>query len=226
VPEAQGIGVWGTSDTGPGVFGASSASNGVHGASSNPRTSGVWGHNTAGGVGVAGSCEGGNGYAGQFTGDVQTTGTHWVGGDVILTNISGLDCAEDFQVADNETVPDPGTVVVMADDGNVKACESEFATNVIGVVSGAGGLKAGITLGRRPAPSRPCVPVALLGRVYCKAEASDAPIRIGDLLTTSLTPGHAMRVTDPSRAFGCVIGKALDGLRDGTGLIPVLVSLR
>jgi hypothetical protein len=53
-----------------------------------------------------------------------------------------------------------------------------------------------------------------------------APIEVGDLLTTSPTPGHAMKATDPVRAFGAVIGKALRALGDGQGLIPILVALQ
>jgi hypothetical protein len=46
------------------------------------------------------------------------------------------------------------------------------------------------------------------------------------MLTTSSTPGHAMRATDPGRAFGAVIGKALGSLPSGRGLVPVLVALQ
>ena len=49
-------------------------------------------------------------------------------------------------------------------------------------------------------------------------------IEPGDLLTTSSTPGHAMRV-DFGPA-GAVIGKALEPLPDGTGTIRVLVAPR
>jgi hypothetical protein len=50
-------------------------------------------------------------------------------------------------------------------------------------------------------------------------------IEVGDLLTTSPTPGHAMKATDPSRAFGAVLGKALKPWAAGRGLIPILVAL-
>ena len=53
------------------------------------------------------------------------------------------------------------------------------------------------------------MPVALVGKVYCKVDASYSPIEVGDLLTTSLTPGHAMKANDHVKAFGAVIGKAL-----------------
>jgi hypothetical protein len=70
------------------------------------------------------------------------------------------------------------------------------------------------------------VPVALLGRVWCRAAARGEAIELGDLVTTAATPGHAMKACDPQRSFGAVIGKALDRLTDGTGLIRVLVALQ
>jgi hypothetical protein len=50
--------------------------------------------------------------------------------------------------------------------------------------------------------------------------------KVGDLLTTAPTPGHAMKADDPLKAFGAVIGKALRPLPDGQGLIPVLIALQ
>ena len=69
-------------------------------------------------------------------------------------------------------------------------------------------------------------PIALLGKVYCKADAGYAPIEVGDLLTTSATPGHAMKATDAVKAFGAVIGKALRPLKEGQGLIPIMIALQ
>ena len=69
-------------------------------------------------------------------------------------------------------------------------------------------------------------PIALLGKVFCKVDASFEPVRVGDLLTTSSTPGHAMKAVDPATAFGAVIGKALRPLKEGQGLIPILVTLQ
>jgi hypothetical protein len=68
--------------------------------------------------------------------------------------------------------------------------------------------------------------VALIGKVYCKVDADAGPIAVGDLLTTSSTPGHAMRVADPLKAFGSVIGKALRPMASGQGLLPILVALQ
>ena len=68
--------------------------------------------------------------------------------------------------------------------------------------------------------------VALLGKVFCNVDASYGSIEVGDLLTTSDTPGHAMKASDASRAFGTVIGKALRPLRHGKALVPILVALQ
>jgi hypothetical protein len=35
-----------------------------------------------------------------------------------------------------------------------------------------------------------------------------------------------MKATKPSKAFGAVIGKALRPLKDGQGLIPILIALQ
>lgn len=67
-------------------------------------------------------------------------------------------------------------------------------------------------------------PVALTGRVYCYVDADFAPVRPGDLLTTSATPGHAMKA-DPAQAAGATIGKAMTALESGKGLVLVLVNL-
>ncbi len=66
--------------------------------------------------------------------------------------------------------------------------------------------------------------MALSGVVFCKVDTDYGSIRPGDLLTTSPTPGHAMRAGDPQP--GTILGKALEPLDAGTGLIKVLVMLR
>ena len=51
-------------------------------------------------------------------------------------------------------------------------------------------------------------------------------IQPGDLLTTSATPGHAMRVGDYDQGQGAILGKAMSRLEEGKGLVLVLVSLQ
>jgi cytoskeletal protein CcmA (bactofilin family) len=68
--------------------------------------------------------------------------------------------------------------------------------------------------------------VTLGAYAHCKVDADIAPIRLGDLLTTSPTKGHAQKVLDPSHAIGAILGKALGALDHGKGKIPVLVMLQ
>lgn len=142
-----------------------------------------------------------------------------VEGDIKLAN---ADCAEEFDVLGD---PDPGTVLTLGRPGMLEPSASPYDTRVAGVVSGTSARRPGIVLGRI-AGRQGRLPVALCGTVYCKVEADSASIQAGTLLTTSALPGHAMAATDRDRAFGAVLGKALDGLARGRGTIPVLVALQ
>jgi hypothetical protein len=141
-------------------------------------------------------------------------------GDVILT---GADCAEDFDVHDAPSL-EPGTVMVIGDAGRLRQSEDAYDTRVAGVLSGAGDCRPGIILDKQQS-KRNRLPVALTGKVFCKVDARYAAVRVGDLLTSSPTRGHAMKAGDPLKAFGAVIGKALRPLAEGQGLIPILIAL-
>ncbi len=194
-----------------GVVGESDGMHAVFGTA-HSRFAGVCGVSDAGGVGVHGK---GGRLAGLFEGDVE------VSGDIRLTN---ADCAEDFTVS-SACDADPGTVMVFDNEGTLCPSHRAYDSRVAGVVSGAGDYKPAIVLDRQPllANRRP---IALIGKVACKVDAGFGAIEVGDLLTTSPTPGHAMKTTDPTRAFGAVIGKALRPLTGGRGIIPILVALQ
>jgi hypothetical protein len=220
----SGTGVFGKSANGTGVIGQGGW-NGVQGVTANPSASGIWGENTAGGTGVGAKSASGPGVwaqgnpAGKFDGDVLVTG------DVILVNSTGADIAEDFDVEDALVNLEAGTVLIINADGKLSASDLPYDTRVAGVVSGAGGLKPAVVL-QRIASGTSRSPIALLGKTYCKVDAAFGSIRAGDLLTTSATPGHAMKAADRFRAVGAIIGKALTSLEAGIGLIPILVSPR
>jgi hypothetical protein len=203
-------GVFGHSNTNAGVVGESDHFDGVFGVSHDPARPGVSGHN----LDNNGNPNPG-GLAGFFAGDVVVTG------DIRLTN---ADCAEDFDVSDADKV-EPGTVMVLGNEGALSESRQAYDKRVAGVISGAGNYKPGIVLDKRQTSSNR-QPVALMGKVFCKVDATFGAIEVGDLLTTSTTPGHAMKTSDPFKAFGAVIGKALRPLTEGQGLIPILIALQ
>ena len=230
VPNDRPAGVAGFSGDNYGLFGSSAGYDGVKGVSASQRQAGVAAINTSDATGQVPS-----GYAvwasstntgvyaqgtpaGYFQGDVLVTG------DLVLVNQGG-DLAEDFDVETEPHSVEAGTVLVIGGNGSLCASSAPYDTRVAGVVAGAGTLKPAIVLQRIPSLKHRS-PVALVGKVFCKVDATFAEIIAGDLLTTSPTPGHAMKAAERSRALGAIIGKALAGLDTGRGLIPILVSPR
>jgi hypothetical protein len=137
----------------------------------------------------------------------------------------GSDVAEPFQMSGQE-IP-KGAVVVIDDEnpGRLKLSDRAYDSRVAGIVSGANGINPGIAL-HQDGALEGGQNVALSGRVYVLVDASSGAIKPGDLLTTSDTPGHAMKVSDHTRTQGAVLGKAMSSLRQGKGLVLVLVTLQ
>ncbi|MGZ8212935.1 MAG: hypothetical protein ACXWTP_00335 [Methylosarcina sp.] len=222
----------------PAIFGSSEgAGYGVHGRSK--YSAGICGE---------GDKENGN-HAGQFNGNVEITGDLVVKGKLhkpeftgpgqldgdlhvngvihVTDNIflsGGADFAEDFDIAEAECI-EPGTVMVLGEEGVLQQSCEAYDKHVAGVISGAGEFKPGIVLDKQITQANR-KPIALFGKVYCKVDASYGDIKVGDLLTSSPTPGHAMKANDPLKAFGSVIGKSLRPWSTGQGLIPILIALQ
>jgi hypothetical protein len=158
----------------------------------------------------------------------------------VLEILGGSDLSERFDVrgeaGDDEGslevgatgAIEPGTVVSIdpEHEGRLEVCRVPYDRRVAGIVSGAGGVHPGMILGQAGTAASGEHPVALTGRVYCRATAANGAIVPGDLLTTSALPGHAMRVDDPARAQGAILGKAMGSLNKGEGLVLVLVGLQ
>ena len=207
-----------------GVFGETTTNSvGVWGFSRGVGTplspcAGVFGHNMGGGIGIYGRGT----TAGRFEGDVEVTG------DIKLLNPQNADFAEDFDILEENV--EPGTVMILSENYSLQTSYQEYDKKVAGIISGAGGYSPAIILGKEQKSdsqkNRRRLPIALVGKVYCKVDARHSPIETGDLLTTSSTKGHAMRAQDPTKAFGAVIGKALGSIKHGMGMIPVLVTLQ
>jgi len=169
----------------------------------------------------------------------------WVDGDgVTNTRVvrihGGADLSEGFDIrgphaetaeaaTSNDAVPLPGMVVSIDPKrpGKLVVAHEAYDRKVAGIISGAGGVSPGMVMGQHGSTADGAFPVALTGRVYCLCDTSGGAIEPGDLLTTSDTPGHAMKVTTHSRATGAILGKAMTGLARGEkGLVLVLVRLQ
>jgi hypothetical protein len=124
---------------------------------------------------------------------------------------------------------EPGDVLVIGPDGKLTRSMSPYQTNVVGVYSSRPGFVGGQPVeGELEAH----IPLAVMGIVPVKASAENGSIRPGDPLAASSTPGYAMKarsITVDGITFypsGVLIGKALEGLDTGTGIIKMLVTLQ
>jgi hypothetical protein len=126
----------------------------------------------------------------------------------------------------DDQIPKGALVVIDEENpGKLKLARQAYDTRVAGIVSGANGINTGITL-QQEGVFQGGQNVALSGRVYALADPSNGPIKPGDLLTSSETPGHVMKVTDHAKAQGAIVGKAMSALKESKGMVLVLVSLQ
>jgi len=136
----------------------------------------------------------------------------------------GADLCERFNVRGGHA--EPGTVVCIDPElvGGLIISSRPVDASVVGVISGAGGIRPGLSLGQKGTVVDGDHRVALTGRVWVKCDATARPIRPGDMLTTSATAGHAMSAAGLEGTRGAVIGKAMSTLESGTGLVLMLIQ--
>jgi hypothetical protein len=139
----------------------------------------------------------------------------------------GADFAESLAVSGSRAHYAPGDLLVIDPSGERRLAlsQNQYSTLVAGIYSTKPGVLASPHGMGDPALKNE-VPLAVVGIVPCKVTAENGPIVAGDLLVTSSTPGHAMKGTDRGRMLGAVVGKALEPMREGTGVIQVLVTLQ
>jgi len=170
---------------------------------------------------------------------VGESGMNVQGGIYGITRTGGsIDVAEWIKTID---ALEPGDVVVAdtRNDGKVRLSTKPYDSTVVGVIS----TKPHLTMGNE-FKGTDAARLALTGRVPVKATTENGPISSGDLLTTSSTPGYAMRWSfiDPMQSSNfdelksileennirrkSVLGKALESLESEEGKIMVLVNLQ
>jgi len=162
--------------------------------------------------------------------DIDEQGNAYVTSMVTCASLKltgGSDIAEPFDVKMSDAVKAGIVMVIDPDDpGKLEISEKAYDRRVAGVISGAGGIEPGMVMSQSGSVADGKYPIAVTGRVYCWADAKYGSIKPGDLMTTSDTPGHAMKVADFTKAQGAIIGKAMSSLSEGQGLVLVLVTLQ
>ncbi len=239
------------STAGAGVFGYASAATGTtYGiraqaiSTSGRAVYGLASATTGTPFGIYGQTSSATGYAGYFVG-----GRNYFSGNVgigttapaeklhvegtmrtkVIKIMGGADLAEPFDVAADQGTPEPGHVVVIDPDnaGKLRVSSKANDRRVAGIISGANGLRPGLVMRSENHPQTDGEhPVALTGRVWCWCDASYGAIEPGDMLTSSATAGHAMKVRDFGQSQGAIVGKAMTKLEDGRGMVLVLVGLQ
>jgi hypothetical protein len=115
-----------------------------------------------------------------------------------------------------------GDVLVIGPDGKLVRSTQAFQTSVAGVYSTKPGFVGGASAeGSQPGD----IPLAIVGVVPVCASAENGAIHPGELLVTSATPGCAMRA-GANPPVGTVVGKSLQALASGKGVIKLLVTLQ
>jgi len=140
----------------------------------------------------------------------------------------GSDFAEYFEVNDKKDLILPGMVVCIDEEneGELVLSQNKYDRKVIGVISGANGIDAGMVMGQNGTVAFGDYPVSLIGRVYVKCNLENGEIKPGDFLTTSSAPGEAMRVDSHDKAAGAILGKALSRIDAQSGYVLVFVNLQ
>jgi hypothetical protein len=142
------------------------------------------------------------------------------GGQMIAYKISGADVAEAYYTKDNTIMPGDVVEVDGSLPAGVKKATGAYTGKALGIISTQPGMVLGDP-GHAMSGNKPVL-LALNGRVPTKVSMENGPIEAGDYLTTSSTPGVAMKATRP----GPTIGKALESYSgDGNGTVLAFVDL-
>lgn len=161
------------------------------------------------------------------------------------TSTSSFDLAEEFYTVRKL---EKAEVVIAAGDQKVDRSSIPFDTSVIGVVATSPNIVFTLSnfsaVGNHNAsPTNTTAPITLTGRVPLKVTSENGFIEAGDLLTTSSTPGHAMRFTlrdeevsdldqlkelmlENTRRNNAILGKALENCYNETCEIVALINLQ
>jgi len=165
------------------------------------------------------SGDNGNVFRINSNGEIYSSGGYFVG---------AADFAESVETTSAPEAYEQGDVMIIdsTQRRHVDMSDKPYSTLVAGVIS----TKPGLLGSQYTDPNDPKLskesPLAVVGIVPCKVSAENGEVKIGDLLVTSSTPGYAMKGTDREKMLGAVLGKAMEPIKNGKGVILVLVTLQ
>lgn len=141
----------------------------------------------------------------------------------------GSDLSENFDITKDEAFRIRDGMLVSIDaniEGKLKITSCEKDTKIVGVISGANGIKTGMLMGQAGSEADGEYPIALVGRVFVLATDEDGEILPGDFLTSSKKKGYAKKVKNIAKSQGAIIGKAMGKRDKSTGYVLVLINLQ
>ena len=139
----------------------------------------------------------------------------------------GADLAEAFDVEGAADAYAPGDVLAISTTADRTLARSAEAYSTL--IAGVYATQPGVLLSENGIEGigDDQVPLGVVGVVPTNVTDEGGPIRRGDLLVTSSTPGHAMKGDPDKIRVGMVLGRALEDFSaSGQGRIQVLVNVQ
>jgi hypothetical protein len=141
----------------------------------------------------------------------------------------GSDLAENFNISDDDDkYLQPGMLVSIDTEKEGALCITSRSSDkkIVGVISGANGIKPGMLMGQQGTIAYGKYPVALAGRVYVLCNEEGGEINAGDFLTSATQRGYAKKAGNLNHAQGAIIGKAMGKADKKSGYVLVLINLQ
>ena len=145
------------------------------------------------------------------------------GGYMVAYKLSGADMAEAYYTKDSTVGPADIVQVDGSLKAGVKKSDKAYSQSTLGVVSTEPGFVLGDPKDALSTTGKPVL-LALNGRVPVKVSTENGPVKAGDYLTASSTPGVAMKATKPGQMIGTALEDFDTNAPSGMGLVNVFVN--
>ncbi len=131
-----------------------------------------------------------------------------------------INIVEMFEIDEDQYIM-PGDLLIASEKGEsiLTRAVKNYSTSVIGIVSHNPSV-----IINNSGVEKKVYPIVLTGKALCRVDARVKPVKPGDLIVTSDTPGCGMAgEIDSFSKIGSVIGKALNSINNVIGVIPIFI---